>query len=89
MVKRSKIEIVVDMLQSIVEKGGKIKPTHLMYKGNLSHIQMKKYLEELIKKGLIEEQEEENKKSILITKKGRGFLEEILRMKAFQDTFGL
>lgn len=88
MVKRSKIGIIIDILNCINEKS-KIKPTHLMYRSNLSHIQMKKYLSELIEKGFIKEEEEKNKKLIIITKKGQNFLSEIIRMKAFQETFGL
>lgn len=88
MAKRSKIDIIVDMLKCINERG-EIKPTHLMYKSNLSHIQMKHYLAELQKKSIVEEREEEGKKKIAITKKGRNFLAEILRMREFQETFGL
>ena len=88
MVKRSKIDIIIDILNCINEKGI-IKPTHLMYKSNLSHIQMRNYLSELMKKKLVEEQLNNEKKHIIITKKGRGFLVEILRMKEFQNTFGL
>lgn len=89
MAKRSKIDIIVDILDSINEKEGKIKPTHLMYKSNLSHIQMKGYLTELIEKRLIEEQINKKKKMITITKKGRDLLVKLLQMKEFQNTFGL
>ncbi len=90
MVKRSKIDIVIDILNTITESKGRIKPTHLMYRSNLSHIQMKRYLSELLEKELVEEEEERKKKKrIRITKKGRDFLAEILRMKEFQKTFGL
>jgi len=88
MAKRSKIDIIIDMLNCINEKG-EIKPTHLMYKSNLSHTQMKNYINEMIKKELIKEENEENKKKILMTEKGQKFLIESLRMKEFQRTFGL
>ncbi|MBS3163194.1 hypothetical protein J4427_00705, partial [Candidatus Woesearchaeota archaeon] len=58
--KRNKIEIVNDMLNSIHQKG-EIKPTHLMYKSNLSHTLMKSYLEELIQKEFIAEVHREHK----------------------------
>ena len=87
--KRTRVDIILDMLKVISEKNGQIKPTHLMYKSNLSHVQMKQYLNEMIEKGLITEVLEKEKKQIAITKKGRNFLTTVLQMKEFQKTFGL
>lgn len=94
--RRSRLELVFDILLSIQNKGGKIKPTHLMYKSNLSHKLLNSYLEELLQKGLVEVREEEPKKRrqkinkfIHITEKGLGFLEEFRRMKEFTNAFGL
>ena len=89
MVRRSKLEIITDMLAAIRDKRGRIKPTHLLYKANLSHKKMTEYLEELLTKEMIKEEEVESYKYIIITDKGLGFLQEIKRIEEFTDSFGL
>ncbi len=88
--KRDKLDIVNDILVAIMNKGGKIKPTHLLYKSNLSHEGMKKYISELKEKGMIsEELDEDNKsKKFLITEHGFKFLEDYKKVKAFTSSFG-
>lgn len=87
--KRTKIDIVYDMLKAIEEKGGKIKPTHLLYKSNLSHQRMKTYLQELQEKNMIEETEVKKKKMYALTDVGRRFIQNFKQMKEFTDAFGL
>ncbi len=87
--RRGKLEIINDMLNSIKNKGGQIKPTHLLYKSNLSHSKMKVYLAELMDKGMVEEHLKKNKKMFAITDKGYEFLLEFERIKEFSDSFGL
>ena len=78
-----------DMLKITRDKGGKIKKTHLMYKANLSHKQMKLYHEELFKNKLLESKSIEMKELIYITKKGQNFSIKYTQIKEFERTFGL
>lgn len=78
-----------DMLKIIQEKNGKTKKTHLMYKANLSHKQMKSYLNELMKNGLLENNSSGKEVLISITQKGRDFSIKYTQIREFEKTFGL
>ncbi len=87
--KRSKLDIVYDMLRAIEDKGGKIIPTHLLYKSNLSHQRMKLYLEELKQRNLIVEAHHKDKLHYELTDEGRKFIQNFKQMKQFTEAFGL
>lgn len=93
--RRSRLELIFDILIAIQNRGGRIKPTHLMYKSNLSHKLLNNYLDELVQKELVAITEEHMKKkkapvkTVVITEKGLGFLAEFRRMREFTDAFGL
>jgi len=87
--RRTKIEIINDILNSIQQKGGRIKPTHLLYKSNLSHKKMMEYVKELIGKQMMEEKEAGSKKLYTITEKGASYIMEFKKIKEFSDSFGL
>jgi predicted transcriptional regulator len=90
--KRSQLDIIRDMLDSIQAKGGRIKPTHLLYKSNLSYKMMQEYLDMLKERGLVVEEaskRDEEKRELVITDKGLQFLFEYKRMAEFTDAFGL
>lgn len=87
--RRGKLEIIADILRSIQDKEGKIKPTHLLYKTNLSHAKLKEYIILLQKKGMIEERLVKGKKMFFMKDSGHKFLSEFSRIKEFSDSFGL
>ena len=90
MTRRTKLDIINDMLIAVREKGGKIKPTHLMYKANLSYKLLNTYLEDLIKNEMMQELKGKNNNSyLIITDKGLEFLAEFKKMKEFQESFGI
>ena len=87
--RRGKLEIIADILRSIQNKGGNIKPTHLLYKSNLSHAKLKEYVDILLEKGMIEEQQVKGRKLFFMKNQGHKFLLEFERIKEFSDSFGL
>lgn len=86
--RRDKITIIYEMLVSIMNKGGIIKPTHLLYKSNLSYKRMLPLVDELKDKGLILQKTDGNRKKYILTDEGRKFIAEYKRMKEFVDSFG-
>ena len=85
---RSSLRINLDILNAIGAEGS-AKPTHILYKANLSHDRLVKYLDDLTAKGLIEVQQEGENRSYKMTPKGVSFLLEIRRAEAFVQGFGL
>ncbi len=87
--RRSNIDIVGDILRSLRLAYGQLKPTHVMYKANLSHKLLKEYLDDLMEKGLVEEGDHEGNRMIKITDKGIDFLKQFDKLKEFKNAFGL
>jgi len=87
--RRTKPEIIKDILRVIYEKNGKIKPTHILYKSNLSYVKMKTYITELIDKKLIKEEQNNKNKTYTITEEGIKFLGDYERITEFMKSFGL
>ena len=88
--KRDRLSIMHDMLSVIRSRGGKIKPTHIMYKANLSHQMLTEYLAELIEKQFIEEKKDAHgKRTYALTDKGFNFLKDYGVIKGFMDSYGL
>jgi len=79
---RTRFEILAKMVS--VASHGALK-THIMYRANLSHRQLEKYLGFLEKNGLVEQVAHEDTGNRLyhVTEKGLEFLREYSRVSAF------
>ena len=83
--KRERIEIINDILKAIQSHSGKAKPTHILYKSNLSSQMLKDYLSELISKGLVEEKD----KMYHITDKGHAYVKDFRMIRDFMESYDL
>ena len=89
MKKRDRLQVIYDILKAIEERNGKIKPTHILYKSNLSHQMMEEYLAELILKDFVNEQESESGKTYKLTEKGFDYLSRYRLIEDFITYFDL
>ncbi len=87
--KRDRLEIIRDILFTIDKKKGEIKPTHILYKSNLSHQMMNEYLKELISKKFIKENKKKKGKTYSIIQKGKDYLNQYNLIIDFTESFGL
>jgi predicted transcriptional regulator len=83
--RRDRIDMIASILEAIEGEGRSAKPTHILYKANLSHKLMKGYLNELRERGFING----DSSHIMLTETGKKFLSELRKMKRFIDSFGL
>jgi predicted transcriptional regulator len=87
--KRDRLHIIYDILKAIQQKNGKIKPTHILYKSNLSHQMMTEYLNELIEKGFVVESKISSGSTYSLTQKGFDYVAKYKMIFEFVDSFGL
>ena len=85
---RSVLRINLDILNAVRDEG-EAKPTHILYKANLSHERLVRYLDDLTAKGLIEVVQEGENRTYRLTTKGVSFLIEMRRAESFVQGFGL
>ena len=87
--KRDRLQIIRDILKAIQDKNNRIKPTHILYKSNLSHQMMEEYLKELMSKGFVVENVSKEGKTYSLTQKGFDYLNQYKLIADFTDSFGL
>lgn len=60
-----------------------------MYRANLTHERLKKYLEMLLLNDFLEESKTGNQTFYILTEKGNKFLMEMRRLKKMSEAFGI
>lgn len=83
------MQVLIDILKVIQREGGSARPTHILYKANLSHKLLKGHLSLLIEKGFIEQKQTGDKIYYSITQKGGKFIEEFRKIEKLSLAFGL
>ncbi len=69
MTRRSQMEIYIDILRAVAD--GKKKPTHIMYRANLSWTRLKRYINFLMSQDLLNEEVNEGTTAFSLTQKGK------------------
>ena len=87
--KRDRLRIIYDILKAVQDKNNRIKPTHILYKSNLSHQMMEEYLKELMGKEFMIENIGKEGKTYSLTQKGFDYLNKYKMIAEFTDSFGL
>ena len=80
--RRSQLEICLDILKAVAE--GRRKPTHIMYRANLSWVRLKKYINFLIAQGLLREiinDNNQNSPHFSLTRKGKEVVKYYMEIK--------
>lgn len=87
--KRTRLQIIYDILKVVQDHEGKIKPTQIIYKANLSHEMLEEYLSELLSKSFIIEQTAKRGKTYKLTDKGCAYISKYALITDFVESFGL
>ena len=88
--KRERLEIIHSILKTIRNNPQDTKPTHILYKSNLSHQMLTEYLTELAEGKFIEEKtDKKGRKHYVLTEKGFKYLQDYQVIQGFLDSYGL
>jgi len=88
--KRSRLEIIQDILKVIRDSNNIISPTKLQRLSNLSYQMFEEYLGELESKGMVELKQYKGKRNVYsLTQKGKQFLDKYEDFVSFLREFGL
>jgi predicted transcriptional regulator len=85
---RSALKIYLDILETVRDEGN-TRTTRILYRANLSHDRLVRYLGDLTAKGLLDEKEDQDSRYYVLTSKGLEFLNQLKKAEAFVMGFGL
>lgn len=71
--RRSKLEVKIDIMQAIADGSGR--PTHIMYRSNLSWAVMRSVMKNLEQQGLVISREVEGRRNYVLTDRGMRVLQ--------------
>jgi len=86
--KRSKIDVIYDILKIIYQNNNFIAPTKLMRTCNLSFQMFSDYIEDLKQKGFIHENKKGKRSNYSLSIKGQNFFFKFKEFQKFLDEFG-
>ena len=83
--RRSKMEVKIDIMQAIADGSGR--PTHIMYRSNLSWAVMRSVMKTLEQQGLVISREIEGRRNYVLTDKGNRVLQTYRSVKNQLESF--
>jgi len=87
--RRTRTQIFIDILRSIQNSNGRMRKTHIVYKANLTNSRVESYLDFLLSKEMLREENVNNQKFYTITERGLQFLSEVHKLREISDAFGI
>jgi predicted transcriptional regulator len=90
MAKRDRLQVLYDILKVIQNKPA-IKPTHIMYKANLSSKMLSEYLQDLVSRNFVLETigKDKRSKTYDLSEKGHAYVSNYSVVQEFVETYGL
>ena len=86
MLYRGRLAVMVDVIK-VIRENGRLRPTHIMYKANLSHKLLKECLHSLTENGFLQETIDNGNTYFIVTKKGEEFAFEFSKLKKLTSNF--
>jgi predicted transcriptional regulator len=87
--RRTRADILFDILRIVQQNQGKSKTTKILYGANLSYVRLKKHLDYLIQNQFLERTQANGSTLFIITEKGLNFIQEFRKVKRFSEAFGI